>query len=225
MLTASIAPTVLDNLIIEELGTQIPIIVLPRTNTLARSKLSCFRPASTIALRTCLFHSPETLAVLRSEAADRFLRWREIERTVNDINISRRKDATHAQHRGSDGLPWDKSKWESEWAMTLSQDVAKRLRENTLTERNVRFFSDGQQHRDDINGHDPSRSCLGHSYDPLHLPSLVLFSISLLGPLRARVGKTISGFVEVLGDGNVRIAVFGGFCVGIGFGFFLKAKQ
>lgn len=117
-------------------------------------------------------------------------------------------------------MPWDKAKWESEWAATLSQDVAKRLRENTLTERNVRYHSDG--YRDDD---DPSRSCMGHSYDPLHFPSLVMFSISLLDPLRARVGKSISGLVEAFADGNVRAALLGGFCIGIGFGFFLKSTQ
>jgi hypothetical protein len=106
----------------------------------------------------------------------------------------------------------------------LSQDVAKRLREDTLTERNVRSFSDGRQ-REDIDACDPSRSCFGRSYDPLHLPSLVMFSISLLGPLRVRVGKTVAGFVEALGDGNVRMAALGGFCIGVGLGFFLKATQ
>jgi len=219
------APTVLDNLIIESLGTQIPIIILPRTsNSLPRSKLSSFRPASAIALRTGLFHSPETLSALRGEAADRFLRWREVEHTVDDIHTSRRKDAPHtAHHRGPDGLPWDKAKWESEWAATLSQDVAKRLRENTLTERNVRYHSDG--YRDADTQYDPSRSCMGRSYDPLHFPSLVMFSISLLDPLRTRFGKSISGFVEALGDGNVKAALLGGFCIGVGFGFFLKSTQ
>ena len=225
MLTTLSAPTVLDNLIIESLGTQIPIIILPRTiNSLPRSKLSSFRPASAIALRTGLFHSPETLSALRSEAADRFLRWREVEHTVDDIHTSWRKEGPHtAHHRGPDGLPWDKAKWESEWAAVLSQDVAKRLRENTLTERNVRYHSD--EHRDDDLQHDPSRSCLGHSYDPLHLPSLVMFSISLLHPLRVWVGKSISGFVEALGDGNVKAALLSGFCIGIGLGFFLKSTQ
>jgi len=105
----------------------------------------------------------------------------------------------------------------------LSRDVAKRLRENTLTERNVRYYSDDDS---GVDAHDPSRSssCLGR-YDPLHLPSLIMFSISLLGPLRARVGKSISGFVEALGDCNVRVALLGGFCMGIGFGFFLKSTQ
>ncbi|KAF8225741.1 hypothetical protein L208DRAFT_1443326 [Tricholoma matsutake] len=216
------APTVVDNLILESLSTQIPIIVLPRTNALSRSKLSSFRPASAFALRSGLFHSPETLAALRSEATDRFLRWREVEHTVDDIHKSRRKEAHNTQHRDPDGLPWDKTKWESEWAATLSQDVAKRLRENTLTERNVRYYND--EHRD-VDAHDPSRSCVGHSFDPLHLPSLVIFSVSLLGPLRARVRKSISGFVEALGDGNVKAALLGGFCMGIGFGFFLKSSQ
>lgn len=34
------------------------------------------------------------------------------------------------------------------------------------------------------------------SYDPLHLPSLLMFSLSLLGPLQTKIGQTIMGLVE-----------------------------
>jgi hypothetical protein len=49
------------------------------------STLSAFQPSSAVALRSGLFHSPETVALLRSEAVDRFFRWREVEKSVERI--------------------------------------------------------------------------------------------------------------------------------------------
>ncbi|KAF5384432.1 hypothetical protein D9615_003466 [Tricholomella constricta] len=218
-------PTVLDNLILDTLSPQIPTIVLPRitsTNSLSsQSKLSSFRPSSAIALRSGLFHSPETIAVLRSEATDRFLRWREVERTVDEIHMSRRDDTSH-HHRDPDGLLWDKAKWEAEWVASLSQDVAKRLREGTITERNARCSS----RNDHASTNDPSRSCLSSSYfDPLHLPSLLVFSVSLLGPLHARLRRSLAALVEVLGESGLGVALLGGFSMGIGVGLFLKSTR
>lgn len=55
--------------------------------------------------------------------------------------------------------------------------------------------------------------------DPLHLPSLMFFSISLLKPLRIRLRRSISGFFEsIASEKNVRVALLGGFCVGLGIG-------
>ncbi|RDB17355.1 hypothetical protein Hypma_001813 [Hypsizygus marmoreus] len=219
------APTVFDSVIIDTLGPQIPIVVLPRISNSDHfpflSKLSTFRPPSAVALRSGIFHSPEIIATLRSEAADRFLRWREIERAVDDIHMSRRDD-TLRHHRDPDGLPWNKAKWESEWVTTLSQDVAKRLRQATLTERDVR--------RSPFDGYEslggPPRSCMHNSpYDPLHLPSLIMFSISLLEPLRARFSKSMNSFAEALGDWNIRMALGGGFCFGLSVGLLLKAVR
>jgi hypothetical protein len=169
-------------------------------------------------LRTGLFHSPETLATLRNEASDRFLRWREVERVVDDIHMSRREEIVRAQRsRGSenhDDSIWNKAKWESEWESSLSHDVAKRLRDNTVTERNNDLSGCGPD-RD----HARSTSCMGNSsFDPLHLPSLLLFSLSLLGPLQNRLGRSIVAFVEALGDYHVKVALVGGFCMGIGIG-------
>ncbi|KZT26160.1 hypothetical protein NEOLEDRAFT_1177946 [Neolentinus lepideus HHB14362 ss-1] len=57
------------------------------------NKLSVFRPAHVFALRTGLFRSPETLALLRNEAGERWVRWR--------------------RGRGrKEG--WDKRRWEEE---------------------------------------------------------------------------------------------------------------
>ncbi|KAG6811105.1 hypothetical protein H0H92_008952 [Tricholoma furcatifolium] len=140
------APTVLENQILDALGPQIPIIVLPRlTTTTPHTRLSSFRPSSAVALRAGLFQSPEILAVLRSEATDRFLRWREVERSVDDVHMSQRNDSSH-HHRDPDGMPWSKAKWEAEWLPSLSHDVAKRLREGTITERSVRRRSKLSDH-------------------------------------------------------------------------------
>lgn len=76
---------------------------------------------------------------------------------------------------------------------------------------------------DDGDGDDllPRDSCV--PLDPLHLPSLFLFSISLLNPLRVRLRKSITEFFESLGsERNVKIALLGGFCVGLGIGLMAK---
>ncbi|GLB39697.1 hypothetical protein LshimejAT787_0702070 [Lyophyllum shimeji] len=194
-------PTAWDNLILDTLGAHIPIIVLPRPSPNSRlsprAKLSSFRPSSTIALRSGLFHSPETIAVLRCEATDRFLRWREVERTVVEIHVFRQNHASH-RHRDADGLPWDKAKWEAEWVASLSQEVATRLGDGTRTERNMDCQSNPNKR---VIAHDSSRSCLSNShYDPLHLPSLVMFSVSLLGPLRSRFRRSLERLIQTVGD-------------------------
>jgi len=59
----------------------------------------------------------------------------------------------------------------------------------------------------------------------LHIPSLFLFSLSLLGPLRRRITHSVSAAVERGGYGTILkwvggigLAVVGAFCAGIGFG-------
>ncbi|KAG6917330.1 hypothetical protein DXG01_002901 [Tephrocybe rancida] len=218
------APTVLDNLLLDALGPQMPIIVLPRfTIAPPHARISSFRPSSAVALRAGLFHSPETIAVLRSEATDRFLRWREVERSVDDIHTSQRDDTAHLYHyRDPDGLPWSKAKWEAEWISSLSQDVARRLREGTITERSARRRP---RHYEHVRFDDASRPCVNSTpYDPLHLPSLVMFSLSLLGPLRARMRRTFARIVDVAGDKAVRVALLSGFCAGVGVGLFLTSS-
>lgn len=151
------------------------------------------------------------------------MRWHEVERVVDDIHVVRRAAAID-----SNSKRWSKARWEAEWESGLSRDVARRLREGTLTERNVRRFGmlePGEDEDDEIESRYPLRgSCLGEGgFDPLHLPSLFMFSLSLLGPLRGRVGRSFSSFVDALGELPVRLALFGGLCVGLGIGLFLKA--
>lgn len=211
-------PTILEHLILDTLSFHIPIIVLPRIlpnhRLSSQTKLSFFQPSSAIALRFGLFHSPETVAALRSEATDRFLRWREVERAVDEIHMSQRNEASH-HHRDSDGLPWNKTKWEAEWEANLSQDVAKRVREGTITEDNRRAVSSCRS------TNDASRTCLSNShFDPLHLPSFLVFSISLLHPISTRIRRSL---VDALKDTSVRIALLSGVSIGIGVGLFFKS--
>lgn len=136
-------PTLLDLSIIASLESHIPIIVLPRLsgphrgpNTLGNEKkkfkLSSFKPTSAVALRTGLFHSPETVALLRGEAVDRFLRWREVERAVREIRSSGKRKRDSEPETTTQ--VWTKAQWEMEWMENHSLHVAKRMREGTITQ-------------------------------------------------------------------------------------------
>ncbi|KAF8156953.1 hypothetical protein B0H34DRAFT_711307 [Crassisporium funariophilum] len=283
------SPTALDLSLIDALAPHIPTIALPRLPPSKRdhdhdpaptSRLSAFKPASAVALRAGLFHSPETLAVLRAEAVDRFLRWREVERALCNIHSDVPPSADgfgrdleqDAHEEGGRGklapvqgrTKWDKTTWEQEWMEDHSREVALarrarpsirgRDREATITagdmgtvhapyvrERGVRrrrsklplvysgfdtedsIATDDTYEREREHSQHPQlsprrASRLPQSYrftdrttntnrspsisfDPLHLPSLVLLSLSLLNPLRARVvelfGLGRAGFVRV----------------------------
>ncbi|KAF9452130.1 hypothetical protein P691DRAFT_805661 [Macrolepiota fuliginosa MF-IS2] len=220
------APTPLDRRLINELGSQIPLIVLPRLQPHPQDslleKLSSFRPSTAVALRSGLFNSHETLSLLRSEATDRYFRWREVERAVSHIHI---QPPSHFAQPARSYSRWDKARWESDYLASLSHDVAKRARNATITRQRS-----SQQHdpTKDLGLDDKTNQLLPRDLcaplDPLHLPSLFLFSISLLNPLRARLRKSISDFLDSLGsERNVRIALLGGFCVGLGIGLMVKS--
>ena len=163
--------------------------------------MSSFRPSSPSALRNGLFRSPETLSSLRYEAAERFLRWREVERAVENIAVIHRETAHYVAEK-SQG--WDKARWEAEWEMRLSQDVATRTREGTVTAR-----------PDTIS---PPAPCV----DPLHLSSLLSLSLSVLEPIRDRLQKSMSSVWAKLSDGEVRVALLSSFCIGIGIGLMIR---
>lgn len=188
----------------DTLGSHIPIIALPPALALVQypsnPQLSSFRPTSTLALRSGLFRSPETLCSLRSEAADRFLKWREVERAVGSIRSSP-EQADPARIRVNDKdryyTKWSKAEWES----SLSEDVARRLREDTVTEEDR-----------------PHRPCTSSFLDPLHLHSILLFSVSLLTPLRTRVHRSfVTPATKWMGC-RLGLAIIGAFCAGIGIG-------
>jgi hypothetical protein len=188
-----------------------------------------------VALRSGLFNSPDTLSLLRSEATDRFLKWREVERMVT--HIKPRPQYSHLRtSKTSTSIQWDKDKWETEYLTSFSHDVAKRARSvvtrqqisTPLNQRNDSIIDDDEEddhHSDeDEEGYllpqqEFSSSSSYASLDPLHLPSLIFFSISLLKPLRLRLHTSISKFFEsIASEKNVRVALLGGFCVGLGIG-------
>ncbi|KAH7883025.1 hypothetical protein F5I97DRAFT_1901323 [Phlebopus sp. FC_14] len=198
------APSPSEDELVDALTPHIPVIVLryglDQTRFPSRPHMSSFRPSSAVALRNGLFRSPETILSLRYEAADRFLRWREVERAVEIIGTSHRETA----HISKKVPGWDKAKWEAEWEARLSQDVATRSREDTVTIRPGLAK--------------PLVPCI----DPLHLSSLFSFSLSLLGPARARLQRSTSSFTKKLLDSQVQIAMVGSLCIGIGIGLMFR---
>ena len=96
-----------DRAIIDGLGAHIPVILLPATPCNPRLPVSTFPPSSTHALRAGIFQCPETLHLLRGEAAERFLHWHEIKRAAGSEHESR-KDA-----RSQNSVAWDKAAWET----------------------------------------------------------------------------------------------------------------
>ena len=180
-----------------------------------------------------MFHSPETVGLLRGEAADRFMRWREVERVVREIKSAgkRKRDSEQETTKA-----WSKAKWEMEWMENHSLHVARRIREATITQRAVtkdqsrsKESNLSDQDGDSPNMHDPDEKesiqpFSSISFDPLHLPSLFIFSLSLFDPLKSRVKQCVTGF---WGDWSwklsaMQMAIIGGvgFCFGLGVGLF-----
>ena len=291
----SLALTTFEHTLIAELSAHIPLIILPPLpHTLRQSRsisvhepdhlglghplsnapLSAVTPDSALALRNALYRRPESLATLRIEAVDRFMRWREVERAVGSLlrspeaRATRRVSAqrTPRAHTGLEQSPianrrgegrWDKTRWEAEWEGTLSTDVAKTLRtrratnpRTTVTDyfnREESSTTSTATHNERSMPHDCcSSSCprSAHvrgdgvpspSFDPLHIPSLLAFSISLLAPLKARFGRMFRFHSSPADDAmsssdklpsdvdtNMRGWVLAGaFCAGVGIGLVL----
>lgn len=238
-----------------------------------KARLSSVQPASIHALREVIFRRPEALATLRLEAADRFLRWREVERAVGRI-LSPSEEAHQSQstsqqttrHNPSSGsrryAHWDKAQWEAAWEDTLSTDISKTLRTRRGVERRstaMDYFtpdtpmarSSAYQHPQKDTGQisRPRKTSYSQrditrplSFDPLHLPSLLAFSVSLLAPLRTKIAAAFgfrsftapatsdddsdddAGSNDVqYATGSVKSgwALAGAFCAGMGVGIML----
>ncbi|KZT08052.1 uncharacterized protein LAESUDRAFT_724035 [Laetiporus sulphureus 93-53] len=220
--------------------------------------ISAFRPTSAHALRLGLFRTPETIAHLRGESAARFLRWREVERAVNRISsssgdyFSKMPSTSTSLETRAGYTPcvpkfpsaakskhgWDKARWEAEWEGTLSHDVAEGLRQRGHA--NTARPSEDQL-REQEPAFDEYRSpqgCVPSPLDPLHVGSLFMFSLSLLGPLRARLaqsfgfgGRASTNTMDTERSGEKRrsrtlglgleMALMGAFCAGVGLGLLL----
>jgi hypothetical protein len=147
-------------------------------------------------------------------------------------DVSRLTKRLDESERGKEG--WNKTKWEAEWLESLSRDVdmVRRTREPAVTEKTVAMAPSTLQNKkrskciSDDGPRVPQRQQQRHSasyasaanptFDPLHLPSLIAFSVSLLGPLKARLGESMRETWLVLNETKVRVALLGGFCLGIG---------
>jgi hypothetical protein len=92
----------------------------------------------------------------------------------------------------------------TEWDTTLSLDIARRLRENTALSGPSQL-------------HAKSAPCVPAALDPFHMHSLVMFSLSLINPLRDGIAQ-ISLSVNYLG-----IVLAGTLCAGLGIGLALRA--
>ncbi|KAK0205242.1 hypothetical protein DFS33DRAFT_1473781 [Desarmillaria ectypa] len=197
----------IERALITELSNYIPIIVLPHVDhdDDISPSISSFRPSSPIALRQGLFRSPATLMTLRSEAADRFFRWREVCYLTDSIRAQRQRQASTRSKTWKD----------KDWEASLSYDVAKRLRD--LDRKNETHASGFDQNSE------PNLPCFGvPCFDPLHFTSLFMFSISMLGPLQRRTRRSIRGFLSGVTNWNVCVALVGGFCIGLGIGILLR---
>ncbi|CDO70050.1 hypothetical protein BN946_scf184601.g3 [Trametes cinnabarina] len=279
LVTPSLSP--MEKSLIDALYPHIPVVVLPSpspapTATYGHSSdlsyrifppdASGFRPASLEALRKGLFRSPNTLATLRAEAASRFLRWREVERAVDRVQWGVSSSSTD-RHLGAKAFQsngssvgetrgwWDKEAWEAQWEGNLSQEVALHTSyfHGMGSSPDARGAAlDTPMPRDERQGGLLSPPCpSAAAFDPLHLPSLVVFSFSLLGALRTRVGRAfgLPGSKELhrtrtIEDSSrvqeqqarkegrrsvgftfrIGLALMGAFCAGVGIGLFAAAR-
>jgi len=221
------SPNHFDASLVEQLSPHIPVIVLPPFPLSRRSSLhlSSFRPTDSTSLRSHIFRSPETLASLRMEAADRFLRWREVHRihdamtlSVTTTSSTLRKGHPHRPTK----TKWNKADWEEEWDYNLSREVSD-LNRSSLPSPSK---PPGQSNS--------SSSCAGcyspTALDPLHLPSVFAFSMSLLSPLRYRLFgepmETLDGSTTTRSTKPAHwgiLGIVGAFCAGIGLGMLIAS--
>lgn len=170
---------------------------------------------------------------------------RDWKRQVNEEkDMIRGRTATEETH-AVDEEGWSKAKWEAEWLESLSKDVdevRRRRREMTITEKDFlprpqvpdtttgsppsdpdsdekeeRGDGDGSNDQQVPPGIQPSYAA-GAIFDPLHLPSLVAFSFSLLCPLKARLSKSMRDIWIAFCETRLKLALLGGFCLGVGVG-------
>ena len=171
------------------------------------------------------------MGLLRGEAVDRFLRWREVERVVREVKSAGKRKRDLEQETTTEG--WSKAKWEMEWMEDHSLHVARRMREDTVTQRAATIdqsrskesnLSTSEQDGDSPNIYGSFQPTSSISFDPLHLPSLFFFSLSLFDPLKSKVKQSVVG---IWGDWNwkfsaMQMTIIGGvgFCFGLGVGLF-----
>ncbi|KAF9647099.1 hypothetical protein BDM02DRAFT_3064787, partial [Thelephora ganbajun] len=217
------SPTHFDTSLVEQLSSHIPVIALPPFPPSRRSSqhLSSFRPVNSTTLRSHLFRSPETLSSLRMEAADRFLRWREVRRVHSALTLSVATTSPillKGRPCSPTRIRWNKADWEAEWDYKLSKEVSD-LQKSALPPPSPSKPPSPNN----------SNGCAAYysptTFDPLHLPSIFMFSLSLLAPLRYRIfgepTETLDGSTTTRSTKPVNwsiLGIVGAFCAGIGLG-------
>ncbi|KAI5117684.1 hypothetical protein M0805_003474 [Coniferiporia weirii] len=203
--------TAQDHAIISGLASSIPIIPFSTASSSTalsfarhanvQPKLSFFQPRSHYSLRLGLFRSPQTLSALRAEAADRFMRWREVERAVADMSPLTARSGP-MQRRGTitgtinKDWGWSKAAWE----VSLSEDIARRMRlirphphrtpESSTEKSECGSTAAADGSGDTVLGR--VAPCFAPALDPLHLRSLMVLSLALLAPRRLDAGASAS---------------------------------
>ena len=208
-----------DREIITQLSSSIPVIPFCTTSLssvltgfgAASPRLASFQPHTQLSLRMGLFRAPQTIATLRAEAADRFMRWREVERTLEDHqNYAAFGDGDKSKlmqqyippihRRGTvtqysiDVEKWNKATWEA----MLSEDVARRLRETKSLHKSTSVSESGSLANSVLFTGAP---CFAPALDPLHFRSLMVLSLSLFAPRRCLAAtkpklKTVDGTMD-----------------------------
>jgi hypothetical protein len=218
-------PAHFDTSLAERLSSHIPVIALPPFPSSRRSShLSSFRPANSTSLRSHLFRSPETLASLRMEAVDRFLRWREVHRVHNAIALSATASSPTLHKDHPTKIKWNKADWEAEWDYRLSREVSDLNKSTPPPPSPSKPPSPSNS----------SNGCAAYysptTFDPLHLPSTLMLSMSLLSPLRYRIfgdpTETLDGSATTSSTNPVNwgiLGIMGAFCAGIGLGMLIAS--
>lgn len=143
-----------------------------------RGKLAPFRPASHTELQYGLFRSPQTLAALRVAAADRFMRWREVARTLSEPSTSTPPPLSLYNSDGATRKDYSKKVWEA----SLSEDIA-RARRRTITSANSPL---SERPNKSLMHHGTPCGGFAPMLDPLHLRSLMMLSITYFLPRSLR---------------------------------------
>jgi hypothetical protein len=158
--------------------------------------LASFQPRTISALRAGIFRSPQTLAGLRCDAADRYLRWREVERAYEGKLASELTVSEKAMTN------WSKAEWE----ISLSEDYSRHLQAHAKSQN---MFCDDFETRD---------PCYSPLLDPLSVRSIVS---ALLFKARGKQMHVINrGRRWSIWSWSV--AIVSVFCAGVGIGFALQ---
>ncbi|KAF4576257.1 hypothetical protein EYR36_004234 [Pleurotus pulmonarius] len=229
---------VAEHIITESLSSYVPVIKLP--STAAATMLYPSVSQSTLTRRRDPNHthvfSPHylqpgtilrsnTLPSLRREAAERFLRWYEIDRIVGHFGVpASRKLITPSSNNNNSSSPpsqgrdlvgtvkghqsgksvkrkLEETSFEdrkSFWESDLSVQVARRrlaAPSSSMSQHQSESYSEhdtpSQHAAQPLPQSTRSHSFTAGNFDPLHLPSVLWFSLSLIGPFSRRISQSI----------------------------------